>query len=344
MDEREAVEVPVSGSDRTDTVLRYVIIGLLVAVLSGGAFFGVTVWQTSRAEANSTPAQRALVTLERAVRRDPNHAGARVRYGEALASAGLYDEAVTQFKAAVKIDEKHTGAWLDLGLVAMQIDKRREAENYFEKVVALTDGAQYENIDQRRETAMFHLGEIALDDRRYEDAAGFFKESLRIRKDASDTYYLLAQALFGMGSDDSAIEQLDAALAFDPRYPEAHYLYGKILLARGDRVNAAVHFRSAATLAPDVKEAQAALKQLGSVEDAIGKSQKALAAGDTKLAVEEALVARALDPRSIEAGIVHAEAVIASGDTKAAKSVLEEVLKLDKDNAQAKKLLASLGK
>lgn len=344
MDERAPREAAVSRSERTDAILRNLIIGLVAIVLGAAAFFGFTVWQTSRAEANATPAQRALGSLEKTVRQNPNHAGARVRYGEALAAAGLFDKATEQFKAAVKIDEKHTGAWLDLGLVAMQVDERTQAEKYFEKVIDLTDGAEYENIDQRRETALFHLGEIALDAKRYEDAAGYFKASLRIRKDASDTYYLLAQALHGMESDDSAIEQLDAALAFDPNYPEAHYLYGQILMERNDRVNAAVHFRSAAVLAPDVKQVKAALKTLGSAQDAVARSEKALAKGDTKTAVEEALLARALEPTNVAAGLAHARAVIELGDTKAALSVLDDVLKIDKSNAEAKRLRASLGK
>lgn len=343
MDEHATREASVPRSERTDEILRYVIIGLFAVVLGAGAFFGYTIWKTSQDEANSTPAQRALVTLERAVRRDPDHAGARVRYGEALASAGLFDEATEQFKAAVKIDENHTGAWLDLGLVAMQVDQRLQAEKYFEKVVDLTNGAQYENIDQRRETALFHLGEIALDDKRFEDAAGYFKASLRIRKDASDTYYLLAQSLYGLESYDGALEQLDAALAFDPNYPEAHFLYGTILMDRGDRVNAAVHLRTAATLAPDVKQAQEALEELGTADAAIDRSEKALAAGDSKKAVEEALLARALEPQNVDAGLAHAAAVIKLGDKKAAKAVLQEVLELEATNAEAKKLLASLG-
>lgn len=343
MDEHADREAYLSRAERTDALLRIVIIALVATVLSAGAFFGYTVWKTSRAEASATPAQRALASLERAVKRDPNHAGARVRYGEALASAGLFAEATEQFKAAVKIDPKHTGAWLDLGIVAMQLNERPRAEQYFEKVVDLTEGAQYENIDQRRETALFHLGEIALDDKRFEDAAGFFKASLRIRKDASDTYYLLAQALRGMDSDDAALEQLDTALAFDPNYPEAHFLYGQILLSRNDRVNAAVHFRQAAVLAPNVKEAQAALKKMGTADEAVKRSEEALASGDEKLALEEALLARSLDPEHVDAALAHARAVIEIGDTKAARAVLGEVLKLDTDNEQAKKLLATLG-
>jgi len=340
--EHPAQGVGPSRSQRTDQILRVVIIVLAAAVIGGLLLFGYTVWQSRQAELTATPAQRALVELEKYVRKNPNNAAARVRYGEALASAGMLEEATEQFKAGLKIDEKHTGAWLDLGIVAMQADERGNAERYFTKVVDLTAGASYESINQRREQALFHLGEIALDDRRYEDALGFFKGALRIRRDASDTYYLLAQALRGTGDDTAALEQLDAALDFDPNYAEAHYLYGMILLDEKDKVNAAVHLRKAADLAPENGLPQEALKKLGSVNDAIDDAAAAFADKRYADAIDSVLLARALDPESVEAGVLHVKVLMAKGDTKAAKAVFAEVEQLDPKNAEIVTLKKSL--
>jgi tetratricopeptide (TPR) repeat protein len=336
-------KAPAGKSDRVDNVLRIVVIALVAAVLSAGGFFGYTIWEARRAESLATPAQRALASLKQSVTRDPNNAALRVRYGEALASVGLYDPAKQQFEAAIEIDENHTGAWLDLGLVAMQVNDRAAAQKYFDKVIELTEGAQFENVNQRRELALFYLGEIALDERRYEDAATNFKAALRIRRDSSTTYYLLAQAFNGMGSDDSAMENLDAALAFDPNYPEAHYLYGQILLRKDDRINAAIHLRRAADLAPDVKDPKDRLAELGTADEAVERSKVALADKRTAEALDEALLARALDPQNIEAGLAHARAALAKNENDAARSALEDVLKLDEQNAEAKRLLAGLG-
>jgi len=332
-----------SQSNRVETALRAVLIVLVAAVIGLSALFGYTVWQTRKAEETATPAARALVGLREFVRANPNNAAGRVRYGEALAAAGQFPESIVQFKAAVKLDPKHTGAWLDMGLVAMQTDQRKAAEGYFTKVVELTEGAQYENINQRREQALFHMGEIALDERRYEDAAGYFKAALRIRRDASDTYYLLAASLHGLGDDNAALEQLEAATAFDPNYAEAHYLWGQILLEKKDLINAAVHLRLATELAPDAKEAAEAFAELGTVDEAIDRSDEALAQKRTQAAVDAALLARQIDPTSVDAVLAHARALIALGDEdKAAKTTLEEALELDADNAEAKQLLASL--
>lgn len=332
-----------SGSDRTDAIFRIAIVALVVAVLALGGFFGYSVYAAKRAEKSATPAQRAIQDLRDAVQKNPNDSAARVRLGEALATAGRLDEAVEQLKVALKIDDKHTGAWLDLGLIAMQEKDPAQAEQYFQKVVELTEGAQYEDVNNRREAALFHLGEIALAEKRYEDAAGFFKGALRIRKDASDTYYLLAQAYQGLDEGDAALEQLDAALAFDPNYAEAHYLYGVILLDKGDLINAAIHLRKAVDLAPTRKEPAEALKKLGTSSAAVDKGRKALEAGDVTGAIEDALLAESIDPKNADAFLLHADALVKKGDKKGALKVLTDARANLSGNEGLEKAITALG-
>ncbi len=331
------------SSERTDTILRVVLVILIAAVLGLAGLFGYSVWQARNEEQTATPAQRALGEYRDFVRKNPNSAPARVRYGEALVTAGLLPDATEQLKAAVKLDPKHTGAWLDLGIIAMQTNQRKAAENYFNKVLDLTAGADYESINQRRETALFHLGEIALDAKRYEDAAGYFKAAIRIRRDAADSYFMLAQAFRGMDDDNAALKQLDISLAFDPNRAQAHYLYGKILYERKDLINAAVHLRRAYELAPDQEEARIAFEELGSAQDAIKKSVDELKSGNQAEALDSALLARQIDPKNVDAVLQHARVLIARGDKTAAKKVLGEALKLEPANEEAKKMLASLG-
>lgn len=334
-------------AERADTIFRWLIIALVAAVLGAVGLFGYTIWRNSVAEKSATPAQRALQQLGDLVRANPSSAAARVRYGEALGEAGLLEDATEQFKHAVKIDPKHTGAWLDLGVVAMQDDDREGAETYFQKVIELTEGAQYENINQRREQALFHMGEIKLDDKQYEEAAGYFKGALRIRRDASDTYYLLAQSLSGLGKNEAALGQLEAALTFDPNYAEAHYLYGSILMESDDRLNAAVHFVKAAEIKPEAPLPKRALQQLGTADAAMADAREALAAKRYDEAVDSALLARTLDAKSAEAAILHVEVLLARGDAesrKAAAAVFKEAEKLDPKNPALAKLRPRLSK
>jgi len=266
-----------------------------------------------------------------------------VRLGEALAAAGQLKPAAEQFEIAIKLDKNHTGAYLDLGVIAMENKEYGPAEKYFTKVVELTQATQFEAMNERREQALFHLGEIGLQQRRYEDAAGYFKGALRIRKDASDTYYLLAQSLRGMGEDVAAVKQLNAALAFDPNYPEAHYLYGMILLDQGDKINAAIHLRKAADLAPDQDQPAAALKKLGTVKQVVKDGRDQLEAGQLKAAIDSALLATALDPENTDAVLFYVDALKADGDTAGARKVLKAALVRMPDAADLKTKLAELG-
>lgn len=342
MVEHDSGVVPQADSSRTDSVLKAVTLVLVAAILGLGLLFGYTVWQSRAEEKTSTPAQRALGSLGDLVRKNPNSAPARVRYAEALAQAGSYSQAVEQLRIAVKLSPKHTGAWLDLGLIAMQTEDTKSAEGYFKKVVDLTEGADYENMNSRREQALFHLGEIALDAKRYEDAAGYFKASIRIRKDASDSYFLLAEALHGMGSDDSAIEQLNAALTFDPNYAQAHYLYGTILASRGDKINAAVHLSKAVELAPARKEPKEALSALGNVSDLLKSGRAALADKKFAVALDDALLARAIEPKNVDAALLHAETLIAKGDSKGAAKVIDEAKAFAADDSRVASLAKQL--
>lgn len=329
---------------RTDAILRGVIIVLVSAIIGAAALFGYTIWQARNEEGSATPAQRALGTYAAGVRKSPNDAALRVRYGEALAAAGLEKDAIEQFRAAIKVDKNHTGAYYDLGMLAMQSGDRKSAEGYFLKVIELTENTQYETINQRREQSFFQLGTIALDDRRYEESAGYFKAALRIRKDASDTYYMLAQAFRGLDDGNAALKQLDAALAFDPNFAEAHFLYGQILFDRKDYVNAAIHLRKAADLAPMRKEPAEALAKLGTAGDAIKKAEAALDAKRYPAAIEDVLLARAIDPKNVDAIVLHARILVAQKNVKAAKAVVKEALAIDPKNAAALAIQASLGK
>jgi len=342
-DNAPATREPSRSPERTDTIFRIVIIALVAGVIGLGALLGYSVWQGRQEELTATPAQRAIKDLEKSVKAAPNSAATRVRLAEALAAAGSLKQANEQLAIAVKLDKNHTGAYLDLGIIAMEQKQLGRAEKYFNKVVELTQNTQFEAMNSRREQALFHLGEIALAQKRYEDAVGFFKGAIRIRKDASDTYYLLAQSLRGMGEDEAAVKQLDAALAFDPNYPEAHYLYGVILLSQGDKINAAVHLRKAADLAPERKQPVDELKKLGTAEDAIKSGRELLADGKKQAALDQALLARALDPKSVAATIFYADVLVAQDSKPAAIKALKEAAVSEPANKELQSKLAELG-
>jgi len=322
--------------DRLDNVLNISLGILLIALVLVGAYFAYNVYLVRQEQQSATPALRLIQTLKEQVRQSPNDAGLRVRLGEAYAAAGQNDNAIEQLRNALKIEPEHTGAFLDLGLLAIAQQDYDGAERHLQKVVDLTGGSEFAEVNNRRETALYNLGLIALADERFEDAIGFFKGSLRIKKDASDTYYYLARAYFGLEEYDAAEEQLLTTLAFDPNFAQAHFLLGQIYMQNKDDINAAIHYQLAAALAPEADPPAEALASFGTVEDMIAASEEALAAGDNEKALHDALLATAIDPESVDALINHAKVLAARKDYKGAITVYAQALKLDPTNEEAK--------
>ncbi len=315
---------------------------LLVAVIGLTGWFGYTVWRDWQAEELTSAPGRLVSGLEDQVRKSPNDAILRVRLGEALGAAKRYPDAIEQLKQALKIDPKHIGAYLDLGMIAMLTDQHGQAENYFKKVIELTDTAQFSQVDERRENALYNLGLLKLDQKEYEDAAGYFKSALRIRKDASDTYLSLARALKGTGDVDGAIEQLEIAITFDPGFAEALYEMGRIYQEKGDDVNASYFFARAAEKAPDAVPPQDALAEYGQASDWLSRAQKSLAAGDLEKALTETLVARNLDPKSAEAARFHAGLAIKRGEFDSALEIYLEAREIDAKDASTNEGISAI--
>lgn len=350
MSETHAVS-PASSSRTTDPSqlglwLNIAIGVLLVAVLAVAAYFGWTVYQSRQRQDQANAALRVAKTIEEQVRKNPNDPVLRVRLGEALGAAGRYPEAVEQLNAALKINPKHTGALLDLGVIARLTGDEGKAINYFEKVVEITEKADYSAIDQSREIAFFNLGMMALEAERYEDAAGHFKAALRIRKDASDSYFHLAQALRGMDDSQAAIDNLEIALAFDPNYADALLLLGELYLEQGDKVNASYALYKASQIDKESGRPEEALAGLGPSAQWLKTAQDALAAGELAEGLDAALIARNLDPNSVEAVRVHGQILVKQKKDKDAYDVYLQALKLapkdEQIQAEVKRLRAIL--
>ena len=346
MTEADLGTKPSRASRNSDAYLNIALVTLLVVVLGVGSWFGYTVYRDRQMEFNSSATGRLVEVLRQAVRKSPNDAAIRVRYGEALGAMGKYQDSIEQFNAALKIDPKHEGAYLDLGMVAMLNKDNGAAERYFQKVVSLSDDSQYAAMDQMREQAYYNLGLLMLDEKRYTEAAGFLKGALAIRNDASDSYYQLAKAYQGLGDIDSAISQLEMGLQFDPGFAEAHYYLGELFKLKKDDANASYQFAEAVRLAPDADQPKQALEAYGQSSDWVAKARAALAAGSLNQAITDAVIARNLDQKDFAAAKLHADLLLQSGNLKGALASYQDAALIRPADpvvrAQVKALLAKI--
>jgi tetratricopeptide (TPR) repeat protein len=289
-----------------------------VATVLFAAFFAYNVYAHYQAVRLTSPALLTIDAARRAVEKTPDDLILRVQLAAALGAAGMLEEGKAQLAVVIKADPKNLAAFQTLAQIELLQKDYANAKRHLQKILDLTDTGGYQNVNQRRDTAFFHLGEIALIEKEYADAVGYLKAALRIRKDASDTYLRLAQAYSGLDAPDKAMEQLDIALAFDPRLAEAHYEKGKLLIAQGDKVNAAWEFRAALDGAPESREAQAALDSLGTYREWYDKAKAAFKAGQMQPALDAVRIARAIDPTSFDAAMLNGEILEQMGEFSAA--------------------------
>jgi Tfp pilus assembly protein PilF len=101
------------------------------------------------------------------------------------------------------------------------------AESYY---VATLD------LDSKHEGAYNNLGVMALEQKRWSRAAGFFAQALRQDPRDAKTYYLIAQAQFHVGDFQNASLAVARAIKLNPAEPEFHALSDAIQRAQTSTV------------------------------------------------------------------------------------------------------------
>ncbi|MBE0476346.1 MAG: tetratricopeptide repeat protein [Coriobacteriia bacterium] len=332
--------------ERSDLVLNVVLAALVVSVLALAAYFAYEVKATRAAQRAANPAYRVLEDLKQAVRENPNDPQARGLLAEAYGAVGRFKEAKRELRAAIDLDPDYSGAYMAIAKIAFIEKDYETAKGALNKVLEVTAGGEYEGINKRREEAYFHLGELALQEREYEEALGYFKAALRIRRSASDTYLRMAQAYLGLEERDAALNTLEAALAFDPKFPEANYEVGRLLLD-SDKAAAAEYFRVALDGQPDAELAVQELAAFGDWRSYHEEARQALDAGNPEEALAPARIAAALAPAEYDAVLVHAQARERIGEAEQALGLYREAANLrpgDETAQSAVERLASDGK
>jgi tetratricopeptide (TPR) repeat protein len=317
------------------------VVALLVVVAL--VYLGYTVWSTQRSVEESSVPSRAIDTLIKEVEADPGNAAARVLLGQALAAAGRVDEAVEQLNAALAIDEKQAAALEGLGIIAMRREEWATAEGYWRRILEVTGSGQYASQDLRVERAHYYLGLTLIERHEYEDAVLYLKEALRIKRGSSDTHYALAIAYRELGSTSNQRNELETALRYDPKLPEANYELGLMLAADGDRAGAAELFRRSIDNAPTRAEPQAELDKYGPFEERLADARR-LESTDPAAALIEARIAVALEPSDLPALRTVAKLLEKLGNTEDAALAWERVLRLAPNDPEATEARERLSK
>lgn len=319
---------------RNYRAIDIIIVVVAVVVIALAAYLALSVWTGNRSVVKSTPAERAIAVLVAEVRKNPNNLDARMQLAQALAVAGRDAEAAKQYQAVLSVNKDFVPAISGLGFQALLRKDWAEGEKYFRRSIDLLEPQSGKGRDSSLETAYYYLGTALYEQKQYEEAVGYLKASLRLRRDASDTHYLLANVYKQMDIKDGYEEELKLALTYDPKMPEANYDYGLLLIASGDIAGAAEHFRTSAEAAPNIDKPLLELDKLGTAEERIAAARK-LEKADPKKALIEARIAVALDPESVEALVLLGGLYETAKKPEKALELYRRALRIDPENKPA---------
>jgi len=213
----------------------------------------------------------------------PEYVAVSVNLGNIYLQLNRLNEAKQNFKAALIIDESSAAALYGLGQVALSQRSYAEAVNYLEKSLVLVPGANrihYSLAMAYRgqgdvEKAKAHLaqqgpvgvrvadplidglrdliagervhlirGKLAIDAKRYAEAANEFRQAVRAKPDSLSAHLNLGAALTQTGDLREATTQFEESLRIDPNNTNAHYNLAILLANENQHEQAIAHLRS----------------------------------------------------------------------------------------------------
>jgi len=185
-------------------------------------------------------AYRRILALE------PNHLTAMMSYAS-LAAETDTSEAVALLRRATQLAPGKALPWLRLRRLCVLHGDRAGVAEADRQIATL----RLESAEELAEAAGIHISQA-----RYDRAAAFYREALRLRPDLGIAALGLGAALRQQGLFEEAKEAYRHAAALAPRRTDPVIGLGLVHIAQGDRAAAAVAFREALQRKPGDPVAQ----------------------------------------------------------------------------------------
>jgi len=198
----------------------------------------------------------------------------RSNLGAALAAAGRYEEAITEYKRALRLQHLPQ-IQLNLALAYYKAVELTEAVRELLPLhaadpgnlqIALLLGDCYFRMGEYKKAAellapleaahsddqalTYLLGMSLIRDRQIKQGEALVNKILR-NGDSAVAHLMLGAARLEIMDASGAVDELAAAVKLDPKLPMAHYLYGNALLTLGHREDAMDCFRQELAIDPN---------------------------------------------------------------------------------------------
>jgi type IV pilus assembly protein PilF len=210
-------------------------LGLLVAALPWAALLAGAITVSGCAAPQAEPQQDSVVT-EFDEPESRKRARIRMELAVGYFEQGKTNIALDELKQVISIDPSYPDAYNLRGLIYMQLNDARLAEDSFRRAVAL---------NPRDANVLHNLGWLQCQQRRFDDADRAFEQALANPLYADRAKTLMAQGLClaRAGKTEPAERTLAKAYELDAGNPIVGYNLANLLFTRGDMPRAQFYIR-----------------------------------------------------------------------------------------------------
>jgi Flp pilus assembly protein TadD len=174
----------------------------------------------------------AVEEFKKAIRLDPKSPYSHKGLGIAYTQLRRYDDAIETLRKALELNPYYVDVRNDLGTALILSGKREEGKAEF--LAAYNDPT-----NPRPEITSHNLANAYLEEKKYSEAANWFRTSLGRNKHNPDAYLGLADALFALARPDEVVASLEGGLKELPNHVglltslgDAYYRAGRFTEAK----------------------------------------------------------------------------------------------------------------
>jgi Tfp pilus assembly protein PilF len=174
----------------------------------------------------------AAEEFKKAIKLNPKSPYSHKGLGIAYTQMGRYPDAIAALRKALELNPYYVDVRNDLGTALIVSGKREEGKA--EYLAAYNDPT-----NPRPELTSYNLANAYLEEKKYADAANWFKTSVGRNKQNAEAYLGLAESLMALGQPEQAVGPLEAGLKEIPNHiallaalGEAYYRAGRFTEAR----------------------------------------------------------------------------------------------------------------
>ena len=272
----------------------------------------------------------AIAEYREALRLSPQDARALFDFGNALWSLGKRDESIAAHREAIRLQPDLIEAHYNLGGALIDQGKPDEAIAEHREVIRL---------QPNHSAAHIRLGNILSSQRKLDEAVAEFREAIRHKPSDAAGYHSLAFALNEQGKTDEAVAEYRKAIHLKPDDSLVRTNLASALKRQGKSDEAITEYREAARL-----DAEQGL--VGNALGTLGTTLKELGRPDETIAIYQRIVERA--PDKMEARIGLGNALIAQDKIDEAIKAFTAAVRIEPKSASLWKVrgyaLARLGR